>query len=48
VTQLIASSLERKQMKAPSMKLILYAGQLISREFKENMTRIFKGIPFVS
>ncbi|KAF6022335.1 hypothetical protein EB796_019372 [Bugula neritina] len=45
ITQLIASSFERKHAEAPLLKLVLCSGQIISRRFKEYIIKTFSGLP---
>jgi len=47
--QLVAASLKQQQIQSPPLKLALFGGQLISREYKENIKKLFQvAIPFVS
>jgi len=47
--QLVAASLKQQQIQSPPLKLALFGGQLISREYKENFQKLFQvAIPYVS
>ena len=48
VTQLIASRLKEKNMLIPQLKMFGVGGQLVSREYKEKLSKALDAIPFVS